>query len=114
MYKLQEKNVKKMCFEIYNNFLSFYLESESPFWIANSLLFNAAWTKTFENFNPGYPNFIKLNGDKVNKSMLKRISKDQVVATFNTTLVAGRSQKCITVAIPYQVIPYFKILVQHP
>merc|ERR1712037_387671 len=84
--------------------INIILDSVSPetaFLIVSSLFFKASWT---ESFNEGKPqDFITKNGRFVKIPMMTRDSRKQVVAQFTTGLVKGRTDKCIALAIPYEV-----------
>ena len=47
--------------------------------------------------------FTYFNGTQALVPMMKRDSKKQVFAQFTTELVQGRSDKCVALAIPYEV-----------
>ena len=80
------------------------MSPETAFLIVSTLFFKASWT---ESFNEGRPQeFTKTNGRKVKIPMMTRDSKRQVVADFTTRLVTGRNDKCIALAIPYEVCHY--------
>ena len=82
-------------------YISDGVSPETAFLIVSTLFFKASWTKSF---NEGRSlEFEKLNGNKVLIPTMTRDSKKQVVAKFNTDLVQGRTDKCIALAIPYEV-----------
>ena len=88
-----------------HNFLHVYISDsvspETAFLIVNALFFKASWAKSFDEGKP--QEFTKINGQKVLTPMMNRDSKKQFVAQFTTDLVKGRSDKCIALAIPYEV-----------
>ena len=77
------------------------MSPETAFLIVNALFFKASWAKSFDEGKP--QEFTKINGNKVLIPMMNRDSKKQFVAQFTTELVEGRSDKCIALAIPYEV-----------
>ena len=77
------------------------MSPETAFLIVNALFFKASWVKSFDEGKP--QEFTKINGQKVLTPMMNRDSKKQFVAQFTTDLVKGRSDKCIALAIPYEV-----------
>ena len=84
------------------------LDSVAPdtaFLIVNALYFKASWAKSFDEGD--LQEFTNLDGKREPIRMLKRESKKQAAGRFETELVQGRSNKCITLAIPYEVRNYF-------
>ena len=82
-------------------YISDSVSPETAFLIVNALFFKASWAKSFDEGKP--QEFTKINGNKVLIPMMNRDSKKQFVAQFTTELVEGRSDKCIALAIPYEV-----------
>merc|ERR1712066_926508 len=73
---------------------------DTAFLIVNALYFKASWAKSFEEGKP--QEFTKFDGKKIIVPMMTRESKKQAAGRFTTELVKGRSDKCISVAIPYE------------
>ena len=69
--------------------------------IVNALFFSGSWAKSFDEGKPQL--FTLFNGTQILVPMMNRDSKKQVAAHFTTELVRGRSDKCIALAIPYEV-----------
>merc|ERR1711936_59271 len=73
---------------------------DTAFLIVNALYFKASWAKSFEEGKS--QEFTKFDGKKIIVPMMTRESKKQAAGRFTTELVKGRSDKCISVAIPYE------------
>ena len=89
-------------------YISDSVSPETAFLIVSPLFFKASWT---ESFNKGKPQGFITTNHRESKPVIKipmitRDSKKQVVARFTTGLVQGRNDKCIALAIPYEVCMY--------
>ena len=82
-------------------FISDSVSPDTAMLIVNALHFKASWAKSFEDGKP--QEFTKTDGSKTIINMMRRESKKQAAGRFETELVKGRSNKCIAVAIPYEV-----------
>ena len=85
-------------------YISDTVSPETAFLIVSTLFFKASWTESFKEGRS--QEFTKTNGYKIKIAMMTRNSKKQVVAHFTTGLVQGRNDKCIALAIPYEVSMY--------